>query len=106
MIAPQWEVDDFSTSILMRHFYGRLRASGSVSASLLSAQVALRSLTTKHVLGELESVSANARDRAAKYAASLRAAYCMDEHPFASPFFWAPFTTLGADVRTTPLETA
>lgn len=106
VIAPQWEVDDFSTSILMRHFYGRLRASGSVSASLLSAQGALRSLTTEHVLRELESASAKARDRAAELAASLRAAYLMNEHPFASPFFWAPFTTFGTDVRSTPLETA
>ncbi len=70
LVVSLWPADDAATAILMDYFYVELRQGASVPAALRSAQRRLR---------DAEIVVNGKR-----------------LHPYAHPYFWAPFCTLGA----------
>lgn len=70
VIASLWRVDDQSTYMLFNHFYSLINIGVSKSEALRKAKYHVRSYTRSDDLGNIT-------------------------HPFADPFYWAPFILIG-----------
>jgi CHAT domain-containing protein len=54
IVVSLWEVDDLSTSLLMNHFYDRLRDGAALAEALRDAQLRLAALTTRELVEHCE----------------------------------------------------
>jgi CHAT domain-containing protein len=86
IVASLWSVDDASTALLMARFYGNLTSAGMrVEEALRQAQNWLRSATAAELQKQFPQLYRE--DVTSHGAAKLR--------PFAHPYFWASFVTMG-----------
>ena len=106
VIGSLWPVNDVSTALLMKHFYGYHCQEGlEPGAALRKAQRWMRcSLTLGQVTTYLDRLLAQTPRNDIKQRIRLKAVRTslMEKHnsnlqarPFASPYYWAPFTMSG-----------
>ena len=91
VIVTLWSVNDSSTSLLMRDFYARWQAQPNAGkgAALRQAQRALLGV-------EGATINDKARGPNREADADEAPTFVRDpNHPFAHPFYWAPFTLVG-----------
>jgi CHAT domain-containing protein len=94
VVTCLWNVDDFSTALLMIRFYENLLSQSSVVVALNQAQQWLRQLTwndLKHWIEEkglllTPTQRMRLRSREAKYT---------NKKPFKNPYYWAAFCVIG-----------
>lgn len=97
VIATLWQVNDYSTLILMERFYKNLQVAGNINAALVEAQYYLKNLTCVQIrvildrwLDELPKKS-EATTTIVKVRQTLEQEFVDDELVFADPYYWAPF---------------
>jgi CHAT domain-containing protein len=102
VISTLWAVDDLSTWLLMERFYrSHLQDHVAPAIALCQAQIWLRDTTAgKMALADhWRQVYQTTSDQETKKAAFRNMRY-FTRHPavkpFASPYFWGPFTCTGA----------
>jgi CHAT domain-containing protein/uncharacterized protein HemY len=100
ILATLWDVNDASTALIMGSFYSKLAASPSMSISeaLRKAQLDLLGAQAAASPQPLPVASKEARGTAAEYGGDVvgLAPFKPDtNHPFAHPYYWAPFVLLG-----------
>jgi CHAT domain-containing protein len=88
VVASLWSVDDFTTTLLMEHFYTHMQAGMGKAEALRQAQVWLRDL----IVAELrDNYSELIEGTEYEYLLKLEAT----ERPFANPYYWAGFVLSG-----------
>lgn len=88
VIATLWNVDDFTTTLLMEHFYTYLRSGMGKTEALRQAQVWLRDLTVSGLRGNYsELIKGTEYEHLLKLEAT--------ERPFANPYYWSGFVLSG-----------
>jgi len=102
VIASLWSVDDFTTTLLMEHFYTHLQAGMGKAEALRKAQVWLRDLTVAELR---DSYSELMEGTEYEYLLKLEAT----ERPFVSPYYWSAFVLSGdpgeiGDIQPTIIE--
>jgi CHAT domain-containing protein len=97
-----WPVHQLSTVLLMRDLHRRLlnaavpdeKSSFQIAAALRRSQQWLRSLTVTQIIEELGSLAALANAKEiAKEIENIQTQIL--DHPYAHPYFWAPFYVMG-----------
>ena len=105
-VVSLWPVDDLATSLLMGHFYRRIRAGDAPATALRAAQHYLRGLSEAAITAEfgtlhtaLQQTGAGAArdvvagELAARHLASLGAS--VRHNDYSHPHYWAPFVVVG-----------
>lgn len=96
VVASLWPVDDVATSLLMQQLYRRHLQDGlPLNTALRDAQRWLRDSTTRELLARYQSFPASELGSGEGGEDALLGA-STDDRPFANPFYWAPFTLVGA----------
>jgi CHAT domain-containing protein len=102
VVSSLWSVPDFSTALLMGHFYQQHVQNGQDPArALQAAQQWLKDLKVDALIQYVEALSSQASDKdRARFYTVLRhykylAAQNAELRPFAHPFYWAAFTVNG-----------
>ncbi len=100
LLVSLWSVNDVSTSLLMERFYENLiQRKLRKSAALREAKQWLRGLTRKQVTKLIESGNEAARRNRDFGAPVVSTEGISDEdtkeHPYAHPYYWAPFVLIG-----------
>ncbi|BDA76347.1 TPR repeat-containing protein (plasmid) [Calothrix sp. PCC 7716] len=93
IVSSLWRVNDLSTAFLMIKFYENLQFSASVPKALNEAQTWLRDRTQADLLawsGNL-SLEQEFKDKIKRKLDS----YKSDKKPYALPYYWAAFFTIG-----------
>jgi CHAT domain-containing protein len=98
LVMSLWNVSDVSTALLMRRFYGNLKAGQTKAAALREAKAWLRSLKRSDLdqLGKGEPVlSELTRGLGLDSVKVEEKGKLADERPFAHPHYWAGFILTG-----------
>lgn len=104
-IVSLWPVNDLSTSLLMGHFYRRLRAGDPPATALQAAQRYLRGLSEEQTTAEIEALHVTltsvGADRSLLETVAAKQRSMTQEDPEAEPGYshprhWAPFVLVGA----------
>lgn len=112
VIGTLWSVDDRSTAILMARFYGyHLRGDAATGEGAMTPPRALRRAQQWLSAATVADIDAFLQGSDARTAAGRRdlgpaddgtgtalpsSVAGLSEHPFADPYYWAPFVFLGA----------
>jgi len=110
VIASLWEVDDYSTAVLMQRFYKVYldkKTSYNPAAALCRAQVWMKNVTGRGLLrclaDEYGQYVANQFSPEFRYSGNNKISISNDDlnqwfdsKPFADPYYWAAFYCLGA----------
>ncbi|MEZ4867533.1 MAG: CHAT domain-containing protein [Caldilineaceae bacterium] len=91
VIATLWRVDEAAAYLLMARFYWEVQQGKSYAAALHRAQCYLRTLLLEEARTQLAQVD----DTATHWISNP------DPHPFADPFYWAPFILIVTGQPTT-----
>lgn len=97
VVCSMWRVDDQSTRLFMDHFYQELLAGSSFAEALRRTQRFLRELTRREAELLLSQLGAAQQESEREVAGIPGAPGSPDEHPYASPLYWAPFVLVGGD---------
>jgi CHAT domain-containing protein len=103
VLASLWPVDDLSTRILMEVFYSSLGQGLSKAEALQRAQLHLLHLTSREV-SDFRRSQAEVRAAANPLRRTLTRDFRIgmdhesqtNPQPYSHPYFWAPFTLMGA----------
>lgn len=112
VLVSLWRVDDLATALLMERFYRAWREGIGKAQALQAAQCWLMDLTRAAALAIVKAArdaalaeyrragSADMRTRQwwatlAARSTEIEEAYRPDDHPFAHPYYWAPFVLVG-----------
>jgi CHAT domain-containing protein len=95
VVATLWSVAALPTVILLRRFYDLLLAGEPPVTALTQATAWLRTLDRAGFDGEMATMRRTA-DPESAFHLEKEARKFPDEHPFASPAFWAAFTFNGS----------
>ncbi|MCB0571297.1 MAG: CHAT domain-containing protein [Phaeodactylibacter sp.] len=102
-VVSLWEVDDLSTSLLMIHFYQKLRSGTPPAVALQQARQFLRESGETRTIGHVDELEAAAETEQEKAAVrNLRGRRGiplqkpgLEAEGYAHPFYWAPFFYIG-----------
>ena len=101
VVAPLWQLEEFSTALFMQFFYEGVSSALSLASAVGRAQKRLRTVTTEQVVRELDAFNNSNHPfypiRQA-YRAHLVETYAATACPFANPFYWGAFRVLGCDM--------
>jgi CHAT domain-containing protein len=98
LVMSLWNVSDVSTALLMRRFYGNLKAGQTKAAALREAKAWLRNLRRSDLdqLGKGEpALSELTRGLGLDSVKVEEKGKLADERPFAHPHYWAGFILTG-----------
>jgi CHAT domain-containing protein len=96
VVVSQWAVQDLSTAILMDNFYTGLAKGLNKAVALQQAQLQLRAMTRESAIDYYRTRPRTSTPRG-DADDDLRGDTSPERpvHPYADPYYWAPFTLIG-----------
>jgi CHAT domain-containing protein len=106
-VVSLWRVDDVSTSLFMRHFYGRMGLGDATAVALQAAQKYLRELKPKQAAEEFELLKIEVRDNVeeqgiclideaiGRHVGAQKSTAGSKYIDYSDPYYWAPFILVG-----------
>ncbi|QSJ20707.1 CHAT domain-containing protein [Nostoc sp. UHCC 0702] len=101
VVSSLWNIDDFSTALLMIKFYQNLHAGNTVAIALNQAQIWLRNLTRSELerwykfTSQLEPTLREGQRMLMREQLNRLTELADNNQPFREPYYWAAFCCIG-----------